>query len=91
MLNIEYLKELHKRRTELAIAKNNDYSSGHIDAIKTSGIPGIAVRLIDKVARLDSLILSNNKQLVSESIRDTLVDIANYADYACMLLDNEWT
>ncbi len=54
--------------------KNQDYSS---DNILWSGIPGIAVRLMDKVLRLRNL-ADKPDQINYESLEDTLIDIINY-------------
>lgn len=90
VLNISALKAVQKERLMLALKKNNDYS-GVIDNIEVLGIKGIAVRIFDKASRLCSLVLSNTEQKVKdESIRDTLLDTANYADYGVMLLDGTW-
>jgi len=90
VLNVSALKAIQKERLMLALKKNNDYS-GVIDNIEVLGIKGIAVRLFDKASRLCSLVLSNTEQKVKdESIRDTLLDTANYADYGVMLLDGTW-
>lgn len=68
---------------ELFKKKNTDYG----DAFANYGPVGVIVRMGDKIQRLVSV--SNNKiSLVNtESIRDTLIDLHNYAAMAIMLLD----
>ena len=63
--------------------KNADYG----DAFVKYGPVGVIVRMGDKIQRLVSV--SNNKiSLVNtESLRDTLIDLHNYAAMAIMLLD----
>ena len=71
-------------------AKNADYA-GTIDNISLTGISGVAVRLLDKVARVHSLTTREaTAQVKTESVRDTLLDIANYAIIGLMLLDGTW-
>lgn len=90
MLNKAGLKKVQAERLELALRKNNDYS-GAVDNIEALGIKGVAVRLFDKACRLCSLVLTSTEQRVKdESIRDTLLDAANYADYGVMVLEGTW-
>lgn len=88
--NTEALKAIAEQRMELAIRKNHDYS-GTMDAIAIAGVEGIATRLLDKSARLHSLVQPGMEAKVTdESIRDTLMDMANYAEYGVSLLDGTW-
>jgi len=50
---------------------------------------GLVVRMNDKVQRLMNLIL-DNKDPQNESVEDTLIDIANYAVMAKLVIDKEW-
>jgi hypothetical protein len=70
---------------ELFKRKNADYG----DAFANYGTVGVIVRMGDKIQRLVSV--SNNKiSLVNtESLRDTLIDLHNYAEMAIMLLDEK--
>lgn len=89
MLNIQALEEIHNDCQLLGKKKNNDYS-GVMDPIGAAGIVGIAVRLLDKVARLNSLTRGTEQKVKDESIRDTLMDTINYASYGIMILDGTW-
>ena len=89
MLNLEAMKKVHKACQELGKKKNNDYS-GKIDPLKAFGVPGIAVRLTDKIARLGSLTHGTKQKIKDESIRDTLMDVINYSTYAIMMIDGNW-
>ena len=63
--------------------KNQDYG----DAFAEYGMVGVLVRMGDKIKRLQSI--SNNKIALvdDEKMRDTLIDLHNYAAMAIMLLD----
>lgn len=76
--------------TALAAKKNNDYSGGRkIDNIALTGTHGVGVRLMDKVCRV--LSLHEVESLVkTESLRDTALDIVNYACFLVLLLDGKW-
>jgi hypothetical protein len=63
--------------------KNKDYG----DAFATYGPIGVVVRIGDKVQRLASISKTQVTLVKDESLRDTLMDLANYASMAVMLLD----
>lgn len=81
------VRDYQNAAMELMIDKNADYG-GDDDPLRNFrmsaqlGIPmttGIALRLQDKFARLNGFISGNTLQVKSETIRDTLLDIMNYA------------
>lgn len=63
--------------------KNTDYG----DAFATYGSVGVLVRIGDKLARHTSISSSGVSLIESEKLRDTLIDLHNYAAMAVMLLD----
>ena len=71
------------------VAKHNDYGPNNIAKAPGGAINGLAVRLHDKIERLNHLI-SNGKEPTNESIRDTFIDIANYGIIGLLVLDNKW-
>lgn len=80
---IEQLAQVQEEGLELFKRKNADYG----DAFAEYGSIGVLVRMGDKIKRLQSI---TNKQIVlvnDEQIRDTLIDLHNYAAMAIMLLD----
>lgn len=81
--------DLSDELVELMISKNEDYGSKNI--LNTPGGPlnGLAVRLYDKIERLSNL-TTNNATPNHESIRDTLIDIANYAIIGVLVEDDKW-
>lgn len=81
MDRVEQMKQIQKDALELFIKKNADYG----DAFATFGTIGVLVRIEDKIKRCIS-ISSKNVQLVDdETLRDTLIDLHNYAAMALML------
>ena len=50
---------------------------------------GLTVRMNDKIQRLMNLIL-DRKDPQNESVEDTLIDIANYAVMAQIVINKEW-
>ena len=81
MDRVEQMKHIQQEALELFIKKNADYG----DAFATFGTIGVLVRIEDKIKRCIS-ISSKNVQLVDdETLRDTLIDLHNYAAMALML------
>jgi Nucleotide modification associated domain 1 len=84
------LEAIHKECLDLGARKNHDYGAAG-DAIEMAGVSGVVVRMLDKQLRLMSLTKPNHDQAVKdESIRDTLMDMINYATYAVSLIDGSW-
>ena len=78
---------IQKEGYELFHKKNIDYG----DAFATYGPVGVLVRLGDKIQRLSSVSKSGITLVNTESVRDTLLDLHNYAAMAIMLLDEKNT
>lgn len=86
----KYIDAIFKEGHDLMINKNSDYSGKRIDNISITGIEGISVRLLDKVSRLYNLTHNKQQFVKDESIRDTLIDIMNYANIGIQLVDGVW-
>ena len=65
--------------------KNKDYG----DSFAKYGPVGVIVRLGDKIERLVNISKNGMALVDDESIRDTLIDLHNYAAMAVMLLDEK--
>lgn len=74
---------VQKEALELFRKKNTDYG----DAFATYGTVGVIVRMGDKIQRLISVSNKGVALVDSESLRDTLIDLHNYAAMGIMLLD----
>lgn len=86
--NIEQHKNILDNIHNTYIAKNNDYGNSFSKSFDKYGITCAMVRMEDKWNRLESLV-SGKKQMVNdESIKDTLLDLANYAIMTYMELEN---
>jgi hypothetical protein len=83
MNRVEQMKKIQEEALELFTRKNTDYG----DAFAEFGVIGVLMRIEDKLKRSVS-ITKNGVNLVSdEKIRDTLIDLHNYAAMALMLID----
>jgi hypothetical protein len=77
------LKLVQNEALELFKRKNKDYG----DAFATYGSVGVIVRIGDKISRLLTIERNGIKMVNDERVRDTLVDLHNYAAMAVMLID----
>ena len=82
--HLKVCEELNK----LYEKKNNDYGDSFSGTFKEFGLTMSAIRLQDKLERFKRLSKDSRVQKVNdESIRDTLVDLANYAIMTVMEID----
>ena len=77
------LQTVQEEARELFRKKNADYG----DAFATYGTVGVLVRLGDKIKRLQSITAKSVSLVEDEKMRDTLIDLHNYAAMGIMLLD----
>lgn len=73
---------------ELYINKNHDYGDSFGKTYATLGIISAATRISDKYNRFIELAKGNEPLVSTETIRDTLIDMANYALMTIIELDN---
>lgn len=82
-------KELCDQIHQTYINKNHDYGDSFGKSIEEFGPVAGIVRMEDKINRIKSLIKKGDEQKVTdESMKDTLLDLANYAIMLRMELDN---
>jgi len=74
---------------ELLIKKQKDYGPKNISLAPGGPLNGLRVRMFDKLARINNLV-ETGVTPENESLRDSFMDIANYAIIAMMVLDNKW-
>ena len=81
---------LHKQITEeltaIYEAKNHDYGDSFQETYRKLGLISAVTRISDKVNRLQSL-SKKDQRVDDESIRDTLVDCANYCIMTIIALE----
>jgi len=80
----ELLNGIH----ETYVRKNHDYGNSFSRSLEKYGLIAAMVRMEDKMNRLESLVVNGNQMVKDESIRDTLLDLANYAIMTVMEIDN---
>lgn len=85
---VEQHLELVTALNKLYEQKNHDYGDSFGKSYAEDGLVMAKIRIGDKFNRFKTLIKSDAK-VNDESIRDTLIDLANYALMTVMELDNE--
>jgi hypothetical protein len=80
---VEQMKAVQAEALELFTRKNTDYG----DAFAKYGVIGVLMRIEDKLQRSLSITKNGVNLVADEGIRDTLIDLHNYAAMAMMLLD----
>ena len=83
MNRIEQMKKVQNCALEMFRKKNADYG----DAFAEFGVIGILMRIQDKIQRSLSITKNGVNLVIDENIRDTLMDLHNYAAMGVMLLD----
>ena len=82
---IEQMQKIQKEGLQLFEKKNKDYG----DAFAKYGTVGVLIRMEDKLQRSISISNSGINLVDNESMRDTLLDLHNYAAMALMLMDEK--
>ena len=82
MERVEQLRQIQSDALELFTKKNADYG----DAFAKFGLVGVLMRIEDKIQRALSISKSGVVLVDDEGIKDTLLDLHNYAAMALMLL-----
>ena len=77
------MKLIQHEAFELFTKKNIDYG----DAFAKYGVIGVLMRIEDKLHRSMSITKNGVNLINDEGLRDTLIDLHNYAAMALMLLD----
>tara|TARA_Y100000591_G_C21604554_1_gene579688 strand:+ start:372 stop:656 length:285 start_codon:yes stop_codon:yes gene_type:complete len=80
---VEQLSAVQLEGLKLFEKKNADYG----DAFAEYGTIGVLVRIGDKIKRLQSISSKGISLVDDESMRDTLIDLHNYAAMAIMCMD----
>jgi hypothetical protein len=83
MNRVEQLRDIQGSALELFTRKNADYG----DAFAKYGLVGVLMRIEDKIQRALSITKNGVNLVKDEVIKDTLLDLHNYAAMALMLLE----
>ena len=79
----EQFNKIQEEGKQLFLKKNQDYG----DAFAAFGTVGVLIRIGDKLQRYTSITNKNISLIETETLRDTLLDLHNYAAMAILLMD----
>ena len=82
-MRLAQMDAVHEELRSTFAVKNTDYG----DSFSEYGPVGVLIRMGDKVKRLVSVTKNGVVLVDGESLRDTAMDLANYATMLVMLLD----
>ena len=85
MDRLAQLTKIQTEARELFEKKNTDYG----DAFATYGPVGVLVRMGDKITRMQNITNNGINLVETEKLRDTLIDLHNYAAMAILLIDEK--
>lgn len=86
--SVEKFTEITSNMAKTYAAKNHDYGNSFEQSLDKFGLVASVVRLGDKMNRIESL-TKKEAQVKDESIKDTLLDMANYAIMTVMWMDKK--
>lgn len=86
--SVEKFTEITSNMAKTYAAKNHDYGNSFEQSLDKFGLVASVVRLGDKMNRIESL-TKKESQVKDESIKDTLLDMANYAIMTVMWMDKK--
>jgi hypothetical protein len=91
-LDAEFVKAVgitYDEAEKLLLKKHKDYGPKNISGSPGGALNGLRVRMHDKLARINHL-YDSGATPENESLRDSFIDMANYAIIAMLVLDDEW-
>lgn len=80
-------ENLCQKLNDIYRKKNHDYGDSFHKSIVMWGIKSAGVRISDKYNRFVELMTSDDQMVEDESIKDTLLDMANYCLMTLMELE----
>jgi hypothetical protein len=83
------VQNLYDNAAALLLKKHQDYGPKNISGSPGGPINGLRVRMHDKMARINNLV-DNGLDPQNESLKDSFLDLANYAMIALLVLEGEW-
>lgn len=86
--NVQQFMDITTNMAKTYAAKNHDYGNSFEQSCNKFGIIAAIVRMGDKMNRLESLTVKK-AEVKDESIKDTLLDLANYAIMTVMWLNSQ--
>ena len=86
--SVEQFMDITANMAKTYAAKNHDYGNSFEQSLDKFGLVASIVRIGDKMNRIESL-SKKEAEVKDESIKDTLLDLANYAIMTVMWLSKQ--
>lgn len=86
--NVEQFMDITTNMAKTYAAKNHDYGNSFEQSLDEEGLAASRIRMGDKWNRYKTLSKTKDIKVKDESIKDTLLDLANYAIMTVMWLNN---
>lgn len=86
--SVEQFMDITTNMAKTYAAKNHDYGNSFEQSLDKFGLLAAVVRMGDKMNRIESL-SKKEAEVKDESIKDTLLDLANYAIMTVMWLNRK--
>ena len=87
--DIDKVEAITKKMHSIFRKKNHDYGNSFEQSLNEEGLAASRIRIGDKWNRFKQLSKGAKAQVNDESLRDTLIDMANYAIMTVMWLDKQ--
>lgn len=87
MVKTEEHKKICNELNDIYTKKNADYGDSFHETFVEEGMAMPRIRIGDKLARFKNLTKGSTQRVADESIRDTLLDLANYAIMTVLEMD----
>lgn len=86
--NVQQFMDITTNMAKTYAAKNHDYGNSFEQSLDEEGLSASRIRMGDKWNRYKTLSKTKDIEVKDESIKDTLLDMANYAIMTVMWLNN---
>lgn len=85
---VEEMTVLLGRELEIYKVKNQKYGNSFDLTVKKYGLISALTRMLDKWNRIENLILTHDNGTDDESLKDSLMDLANYCNMTVLILES---
>ena len=89
LTDADKFEAITKKMHSIFRKKNHDYGNSFEQSLNDEGLAASRIRMGDKWNRFKQLSKGAEAQVNDESLRDTLIDMANYAIMTVMWLDKQ--
>lgn len=87
--NVQSFMDITTNMAKTYAAKNHDYGNSFEQSLDEEGLAASRIRMGDKWNRYKTLSKTKDIEVKDESIKDTLLDMANYAIMTVMWMDKK--